>query len=333
MKKEKQIIIALAAVIVLSSGYFALNHFILKEEAAKQKTAVVNRNQDDLDSVTLSVWGEKEYTLKAEGNVPNRTYQIANYAPGFQYRQQAIKSVFSKISKIDPEKVVDENPTDLSIYGLKVPKSTVKAKYKDGTTDEIRIGNASPIGDGFYITINGNTVYLSDPDFGKTFTNNMYFFREPDIIPGWDSPADVINSVKLIKNGKEIYEIKKYTQQEKDALKGKTVSQFHMTKPSEAQVDEEYLQSNLLYPISRIYSDTTVRADNPDNMRGYGLTSDAAQLVVTTNDGEYKILIGDRTPSYSGYFIMREGTSSVSEMSADSVDKILSLDLKKLAES
>ena len=331
MKRGSKIIVMLAAVVVLSVGYFVLNDIQSKEEAAKQNTAVIDRNQNDLQSVTISVSGEKTYTIEASGEGESRVYQLADYAPGFKFRQTAMENVFSKISIIDPEKIVDQNPSDLSVYGLKTPKSTVKTTYKDGTSDEIRIGNETPVGDGYYITINGDTVYRMGGNFGNIFTNNSYFFRDPDLIPAWDKPADVINDISLKKSGSAELFIKRYTQEEKDALKSAPASEFHMTKPTQSQLDGEYLQSNLLYPISRLYSDANVFEDNPQNTEIYGITKDCTRLTVSAKDGNYTILIGNRTPSYSGYYVMREGSSTVAEMPAEFIDQILSADPKKLA--
>ena len=104
-----------------------------------------------------------------------------------------------------------------------------------------------------------------------------------------------------------------------------------MTKPTNSQVDDEYLSSNLLYPISRLYSDANVYVDSPKDLETYGITKDSTQLLVSTDEGGYKILIGSYTPDYSGYFVMREGASSVSEVSAEIIDELLTADPKKLA--
>lgn len=332
MKKESQVIIAFLSVVVLAAGYFVLKNVILKDDEITQDTAVINKNVEDLDSVTISVWGEKEFTIEASGQTPNRVFQIADYTPGFKFRQLAMNTVFSKVSKIEPQKKVDENPQDLSVYGLRDPKSVVKTRYKDGTSDEIRIGNETPLRDGYYATVNGDTVYTVDMYLGNTLTKNQYFFRDPDLIPAWDSPSDQINYVSLKQNGFDEIEVKRLTQDEKNRIDA-SESKFYMTKPTDSPVDEEYLSVNLLYPISRLYSDANVFEDSPKNPELYGITKDSAQLTIMSENGEYKILIGNRTPNYSGYFVMREGTSSISEVTADIIDTIVSVDPKKLAAS
>ena len=74
-------IIALLAVVVLAAGYFVLRNVTSKEDAAKQDTAVINKNKADLDSVTIAVAGEKPFTIEASGQTPNRVFTIADYAP------------------------------------------------------------------------------------------------------------------------------------------------------------------------------------------------------------------------------------------------------------
>jgi len=91
--------------------------------------------------------------------------------------------------------------------------------------------------------------------------------------------------------------------------------------------------ASLFTPTARFYSDAAVYQDSPPILEPYGLSEGTARITVTSDEGEFNILVGDRTPDGKSYFVMREGTETVSVVSVSIIDKILTADPAELTAS
>lgn len=73
--------------------------------------------------------------------------------------QLLIRGITTNLCDIVSTKIIEENPTDLSTYGLENPK-TITATLTNGEKIVVRVGNKAPLTTASYVTVNDDpTVY------------------------------------------------------------------------------------------------------------------------------------------------------------------------------
>lgn len=87
-------------------------------------------------------------------------------------------SMMNALSTITSSNTIKESAEELSTYGLDKPVVQIVATVKDGTTTSISIGNESPLGGGYYATLNGGAeIYVLSSDF-----YNCFAYKQSDMV-------------------------------------------------------------------------------------------------------------------------------------------------------
>ncbi len=77
--------------------------------------------------------------------------------------EASAEGLFKSVEKLTLNTIVDENCEDLSRFGLDDPSATVTIRAHSGSSVTFFIGDASPTGDYYYMSVKGeNVVYLMD---------------------------------------------------------------------------------------------------------------------------------------------------------------------------
>lgn len=75
--------------------------------------------------------------------------------------KDAISSLVSSAATLNADKVVEEKPEDLSVFGLKEPHARVVITLKDGKSRTVLLGDDAPVGGGGFAQVDGDPkVYL-----------------------------------------------------------------------------------------------------------------------------------------------------------------------------
>ena len=159
-KKIRNLIIG-GVVLVLLIGVLLLLKFLPQggaeeegsssSESSYVSTAVQLFSKDKDEIASIQVENETNgYTIlrQAEG-----VYTIEDLE-GFDQLTDKYSSIVSTYANVSATRLVEENPSDLSKYGLKSPSTTVTVTYKDGSKNVIYAGDALPTGDGRYVLVN-----------------------------------------------------------------------------------------------------------------------------------------------------------------------------------
>ena len=156
-KKIKTLIIGGIVLVVLLGAMIALmvvNNQGGEESSSSSSDSTVNIVEKNIDNITKIVihnpQGEVTLTQPEEGSFAVETLGT------LPLETTDVKSVFSNLAVIDATKVVSETPGDLEEYGLTQPQTTVEVFLNDGSSYTLRIGNESPLGDGYYAMLDGD---------------------------------------------------------------------------------------------------------------------------------------------------------------------------------
>ncbi len=141
---------------------------ILSIEAANIQSIYYKNNQAEL---TLIKNTEDAWVIETNQDVPlNSTYT---------------NKMASTVENLTASKIVVENAEDLSQYGLTNPLITIIIMKVDGSQETLYIGDESPLGDGYYACLKGNSsIYLVD-----TAVYSAYNYNESSLFTVASAPT------------------------------------------------------------------------------------------------------------------------------------------------
>jgi hypothetical protein len=173
----KKLIIPIIALVILAAAYIIIDNLPEKEdetEATEERVEIFNFKKDDLAEIKIegrdeilwfryvTIQVEEEETTP-DGTVEKKTVDRnvwqAVEPEGMKPNTSTIDNIAWNANTLKAQKVIEESPSDLSIYGLDNP---VKLTFimKDGTQNIIDVGNKIPTGGSYYVRKEGDpTVY------------------------------------------------------------------------------------------------------------------------------------------------------------------------------
>lgn len=183
MKRALPLLLALVVVVALLGTMYALKTAPAPEAPAPTATpapvvtlqVLVDQEASPAVEVTLETGGEATtYVYDAQ----QQLYKAKGYDDRLPFDQVALGNLFGSCSRLVSRKVVDEQPQDLSTYGLDNPTAIITAKYGDGASHVIRLGAASPLEDGYFGQLDDSpSVQLLLGYDADLFTQKLFDFR------------------------------------------------------------------------------------------------------------------------------------------------------------
>lgn len=183
MTRQKKLLIAGVALLLLIGGYFGSSAY-KKAQMEKQMeqyksvymteidTKKVTRIEIPLKNVVLERKSEELWTSPAE-------------ALGAQLDQEEIRSILWSLCNMRYERIADENPKDLGVFGLANPQARIVLTLEDGSTVELLGGDKTPTGMGFYGMKSGDPkVYILPSYPGERLFVSLTDFRHRKL-PGF----------------------------------------------------------------------------------------------------------------------------------------------------
>ncbi|MDR0524321.1 MAG: DUF4340 domain-containing protein [Spirochaetaceae bacterium] len=157
---QRKLLLGAAAVALLICGYAGLKAY------AKKKTAALKPNYTPKEYISLANLdrnkpGSLEFPnsgLRLEYTEDSWSAQPALPGP---LQQAEVHALFRSLAGLQAERVIDENPGDLRIYGLDNPAGRALLQTAEGASAEFLAGNLNPSQTGYYVLRAGDPkVYL-----------------------------------------------------------------------------------------------------------------------------------------------------------------------------
>ena len=286
--------------------------------------SVVEKNVSNITNVTIKNQKD-EISINQE---EDGTYTVEALR-GIAADQTDTKTVFSKSAVVEAMKIISENPEDLEEYGLNEPKTTVTVHMNDGSSYEIYVGILSPLGDGYYVMVQGDPkLYLvSQANLSVIcdYANKDYVYRTLASNPESADIEDLVQKVVLYREdiGRELV----FEQLENDPdmpYRPTYASAYTMTSPIKAYADGDNFY-NVAGPATALRADSVVAVyPTEEQLKEYGLENPQATYAATMTDGtQLRLRVGnacygdptdeDAEPSSSitGYYFMADGIDAV----------------------
>lgn len=364
-KKRGKTLVALLLVLVLlisaSVGYDSY------DKAQAEKEAEATAEEEPIDVLTVdadeiqSIYYKNEKTeltliKNSEGVWRNESNQEVPLNSTYTDKMASV------VESVAATKVVTETASDLSEFGLDTPTLRVTITKTDGSKSSIVVGNESPLGDGYYACLDGDSVvYLIASDLVTT-----YDYSGVALIEVADAPSIKAENITHLlvedtaKGSLEItYEENNVYDTSDSGLAPYVLNQAYgqpmsgdstnistyvgkFTSLSYSQCvaynSDDLEQYGLDAPKATIridYYEEAESQDNSDSNSSDSTTSEDTTTKDTTekssseetqtvrNDYSYTLQIGALDEVQSVYYVKELGSSSVYTMSKSSVDAML----------
>ncbi len=275
MKLFRNAIILVVVLGVLAGAYF----FLSNRKAGDTGTATETTDTESIKVMSV----DQEKISSIEFNNENGTFKLSkkdnawSIEPEMEFPidNSIADSSATDFSAIIADKVVEENASDLSKYGLDKP-AAVKVGLTDGTTKEIEIGSVNPTNEGIYVKNKGeNKVYLIGSYYENKLKLNKGHFAVKDIL---NVEAKDVKTISYEKNSELQF-----------AIAITSESEANITAPIKEEAETSEVSKMTAAVVQLKIAD--VIDDNPD-LAKYGLDKPAFALEYGDGKTSKKILFG-----------------------------------------
>ena len=285
MKRGKRALILAGVLAVLVLVYVGVQKGVSSQpEAVTEESGSYPLTSHTAEELTSLQWtsgdGEEQETLhfvKTDGQ-----WRVEG-DEAFPVKQDSVEGLAETLTALKADRKLEnvEKPED---YGLLEPAFTLTAGWSDGTETVYSMGDETPFGDGYYLSLSGEdgTVYTVADALSGDFSGNLLSFAQSEELPAVENVTRLVVGDTLDVEGTA-----EKTEGEGSSLRWtwKATGEKLDGSEVEALIDEA---KNLRW--------TELKAVNADDeaLSGYGLTDEQA-TAITLYDGEtivWKLLAG-----------------------------------------
>jgi hypothetical protein len=217
-----------------------------------------------------------------------------------EFDQSAMGSLVYNAARVIGERLIEQDPQDLSVFGLDKPQAKATAKYDDGTTAVFLLGNKTPAGNTYYMmTQGGDRVVTVWMNVGNSYLNKADALLAKEKLT---LTLEDVDTVKVVKKGETIVEATTLGVDSRISI-----TAWMIVQPWKRSVDttalDTYLNSMLALQMSSVVE------GKPADLAKYGLDNPEYEIIISGNGKTDHVLIGaDMDGSYA-YAKFAEGST------------------------
>ena len=287
MKLYRNAIILVVVLAILAGAYaFAKNVKKDGEDDASDSEIlrIFDLETDKIVEITLENKDGKSVFVKEtvkekdeEGNEAEKKVWKASSPADLKIDSSSINSIAINFSSLRADKVIEENATDLSQYGLDDPVR-ISVKMDDGTVKTLEVGNKTPTESGYYAKEkDSSNVYLIGTYEGGKFTISKNDFRDKTL---FTFEAADVKTLTLERQGSIVFTANKVDNYE-----------WQIVEPIQADANVSSIS-----PMIEAISATKIKEfieENPADLSKYGLTNPRYSFEFETSSGKNKLILGN----------------------------------------
>jgi hypothetical protein len=243
-----------------------------KEEQSKLLLSIANSSVQELSVQQQKDGKYTQFRFKRAGSDWNIVEPIEDLAEA-----GAVSGMVTTLTAAKQERVVEENPADLELFGLKTPKLKLTIK-KDSTSpaEELWVGNDLSVGSGVYVKVDGKpAVYKASASLRTTF----------------DKPIDDYRNKKILSVSRaEVTEVEVRTSAESFTLKKGEADDWTLTREGIPAATAEV--NKLLNAAIEVQATGFAAEKGSNQLARFGLSPASATLLLKKRDGQSLLLLG-----------------------------------------
>lgn len=289
-KKSKTLLAALGILALLSAAYYGSTVWAKKKAGSASSPYSPSTRLGNLESSELVKIEVPGLTLEKEGSTWELKLLNGAIPPsGIELDQGQITSLCYSLASIWIDSIVDENPEDLSVYGLENPYSRAIITDLNGTKAEYILGDMTPSRSTYYLMEEGDPkVYSVSAYLAENINLSLDKIRQKSLFPAFQ-----LNELTRFSMESEGNSIEIATKPENTPPYLASIYTSHiLTSPYKLPrgVSAESLRT-LLTPFNNLKVADFID-DNPLSLRTYGLDK-PVKILLQTRDKTLDLLIGN----------------------------------------
>lgn len=223
---------------------------------------------------------------------------------GITLNVSMLDNLTSAFSNLTSSQRIEENPKDLSAYGLDEPSASLDLRTVDGEKI-FYIGDETPDGGRYYF----NTDSSSDVYLMESYIAAVVFLTARDYANlGSVIEAESITEIRISPANGEALHVVMNPDGPKDQYS--LLSYWNITEPVERSASNSDVLSVLASPVAELENDiSAILADTAENRADTGLASPEFKLEITAAGESITYQIGSAAGEYR--YILREGSGCI----------------------
>lgn len=299
MSNFKKLIIPAIVLVLLVGAYLVITNLPEQEQDditnnTQETISIFDFVKNDLSEIKIENKGEvlhfryttiqveQEFT-NADGTVEKKTVDRSVWVPvepeGMNVRSSSVDSIAWNANSLKAHKIIDENPSDLSVYGLDNPVR-LTFTMNDNTQYILLVGNETPTGGAYYAKkADEATVYTIGDYEGDKFVQTKFDLMETEIYDKEYTPQD-FTALTFTRNGNLVF----------NSVTDEAKTKWLLSYPIEAEARYENI-----YKITEVLASISVSKyieEDAEDLSKYGLESPAYVFDYTLDGQDYKLSLG-----------------------------------------
>ena len=302
-KNIRRIVIVAAAAVVLALAFVILKYVFPEKEIIIEETPapteapvryLVRRSGNEVEAFTFHYEDGSEFSVHAEKQ-DNGGYSFTASPEDsfFGYNESLFRSMMFTISSISATSTIEENPKDLSIYGLDQPHFSLSIRFYDGSSTTVFVGNETPVQNYYYAnTDQDDTVCTIGSYLTGLLTRPPHEYIGVDTFPTYEGNDIYTNLVHFILTRRDGTPIEVMLDKDLD-MEGNITSSAYMmlqpfVSPCTAETIEELLENLATISMEHIAGNIS----SIDELHTYGLDHPARLFVEDYSGHQLELAIG-----------------------------------------
>jgi len=234
------------------------------------------------------------------------TYDITPKAKFFDYNTSKFRSMMFTLSSLTAVAFVEENPEDLSIYGLDDPQYQVELTFNDGRVINLYVGDNTPVDYYYYaMTDTENVVYTIGNYLTTLIMRTELEYRDIKTFPQY-TEEDIYTNITWIRLTNEKGVTTEITLDEDFSIEGnKASSTYMMLSPVISSCNDDLVQEKLLDVAATLTYGDILCDITAEQFAEYGLDNIRRFEMKDTSGNSMDLVIGGAAGNYT-YAVMGE---------------------------
>lgn len=284
------------SVVLIEFDRESINKIILKRGDGE---IVLDKEERDVESLETDDEGKTKKVTEKKMVWVNPDFDVDNYK---------VDSIVTAASALKSTRFIDENPGDLTMFGLDNATSATFVT-SDGKEYSIEIGNQTPTSDGYYARKKGSPqVYTVGSYDGERLKYGKFDIMEKNLYGSDAIAIEDIKALKFSRSGEMVF----------NSAKGANTEEWLITEPleREANTSEIYKFLDWLYNF-RV---SEFVEENVQDLKPYGLDNPKYIFEYNLGGKDYVLKLGSLKDSK--YYGMINDSPTVFSVDSSSLDFI-----------
>ncbi|MFM8269671.1 MAG: DUF4340 domain-containing protein [Pseudomonadota bacterium] len=164
----------------LTAWYFVYEKQIKVKNTAQEESSkkLVLFSKDEIQELDIAQSTDSSFKLKRSGTDWLLTAPVEDLAD-----IGVVNSLLTTLTSSEQERVIDENPTDLDVFGLAKPSLTIRVAKDPNSSQEIIVGNQTQVGFSVYVrTSASKQVVKTNRALLSSFQKSLFELRNKSLV-------------------------------------------------------------------------------------------------------------------------------------------------------